>query len=51
MEMLHKAKEGCLYEESMGCDENCTVLCAMLSLMKLKARYGLSDSNFTELVK
>ena len=48
--ILQKASKDLLYEESMGCTKDCTVLRTVLELMKLKALHGWSDTSFTDLL-
>ena len=50
MDILEKASQYLLYEESKGCDKENTKLRAVLELLKLKARHGWSDASFSELL-
>jgi hypothetical protein len=49
--MMEKASKELLYEESKGCDKECTILQTMLDLLTLKARNGWSDTNFNQLLQ
>jgi hypothetical protein len=46
MEVLMKAAEEPLYDESKGCTKEFTTLRSLLKLLVCKARYGLSDAGF-----
>ena len=46
MEVLMKAVEEPLYDESKGCTMEFTTLRSVLKLLVCKARYGLSDAGF-----
>lgn len=49
-EAFHKTMKEYLYDESKGCDNKLTTLQSVLELiMRLKARYGSSDSSFDSL--
>jgi hypothetical protein len=50
LEMMEKASKELQYEESKGCDKECTVLQMMLDLLTLKARNGWSDTSFNQLL-
>nr|CAH65869.1 OSIGBa0103I21.2 [Oryza sativa] len=48
---LQKAAKEVLYEESKGCDSEFSTLRPVLELMRLKVRYGWSDSSFDSLLE
>jgi hypothetical protein len=48
---MAKASKELLYEESKGCDKECTILQTMLDLLTLKARNGWSDTKFNQLLQ
>jgi hypothetical protein len=51
LEMMEKASKELLYEESKGCDKECTILQIVLDLLILKARNGWSDISFKQLLQ
>jgi hypothetical protein len=46
MEVMMKAREEPLYDDSKDCTKEFMMLWSVLKLLMLKARYGLSDDNF-----
>ena len=51
IETMEKASNELLYDESKGCDKECTVLQTVLDLLTLKARNGWSDTSFNQLLQ
>jgi hypothetical protein len=49
--MLDKTLRYLVYDECKGCDEEHTVLCMMLELIKLKGSSRWSDTSFLALLK
>lgn len=50
VEALQKAAKETLYDESNGCDREFSTLWSVLELIRLKARFGWSDSSFDSLL-
>jgi hypothetical protein len=51
LETMEKASKELLYEESKGCDKECTVLHTLLDLLTLNARNRWSDTSFNQLLE
>ena len=50
METLKKARKECLYKEANGCEKRWSMLCFVLDMLILKAKYSCSDRSFDDLL-
>jgi hypothetical protein len=51
LETMEKASKELIYEESKGCDKECTILQMVFDLITLKERNGWSDTSFNQLLQ
>ena len=50
LEMVRKARKEHLYQEEKGCEKRWSLLCFVLDILILKAKYGWSDRSFNDLL-